>query len=77
MPLKALKLVRRCFGPPPKCLPEISGITEAKAFGNLFHSLISLTQISNRYISTQLIHYLTKRTTFFAQLSSKRTRAHV
>jgi hypothetical protein len=35
---KVLKLVRRCFGPPPKCLPEISGITEAKAFGNVFHS---------------------------------------
>ena len=30
---KVLKLVS-----PPKCLPEISGITEAKAFGNVFHS---------------------------------------
>jgi hypothetical protein len=34
---EVLELVRCCFGPPPECLPEISGVAEAKAFGNVFH----------------------------------------
>ena len=35
---RVFKLARRCFGPPPKSLPEISGIAEAKSFSNFFHS---------------------------------------
>ena len=34
----SLNFARRCFGPPPKSLPEISGIAEAKSFSNFFHS---------------------------------------